>query len=288
MVGIGRRSGAAQPGRRPPLLRHVRAAGGVHAAWLTILRDPVERSISHWWHYTRQPEDAQWPAIFRVGVSLERWCTDALFSYDAPDAQVRYLAWLPEEDRAAILDQRPVGPVPDDAVDLALERLRNFAWVGVTERYDEGMQQLAYTLRQPPPTRRLALNEGAGRPGVAEVSDEIRQTLTERNRGDAALHRLAERLFAERYRNMVDDLLVDHRHDRAQRSFELDLAGPLEDPGWYGVERSGARAFRWIGERAAFEVRIDRTEARTVEVEIIGWVDRVAVETATIMSTGWL
>ena len=256
------------------------------AAWLTMLRDPVERAISHWWHYTRKPEDAQWPDVFRAGVTLERWCTDPLFSYDASDAQVRYLAWLPEEDQRAILDQRPVGPVPHDAVDLALQRLRNFAWVGVTERHDEGMQLLAYTLRQPPPTRRPPRNEGGGRPRVADVSAEIRQVIAERNRGDAAVHRLAQRLFADRYLDMVDDLLSDQPRHRAFRSFELDLTGRLADPAWYAVERPGERPFRWIAGRAAFDARIDRSAPRTLEVEIVGWVDPLAVDEATLFVDG--
>ena len=256
------------------------------AAWLTMLRDPVERGISHWWHYTRKPEDAQWPEVFRAGVTLERWCTDPLFSYDASDAQVRYLAWLPEADRTAILDQRPVGPVPETAVALALERLESFAWVGVTEHHDESMQLLAYTLRQPPPTRRPPLNEGGGRPRLADVSSEAREALMERNRGDAAVHRLAQRLFVDRYRGMVDDLLADHVHHRALPSFELDLTGRLADPAWYAVERPGGRPFRWIGGRAAFDARIDRSAPRTLEVDIVGWVDRLAVDSAELIVDG--
>lgn len=256
------------------------------AAWLTIIRDPVERSISHWWHYTRNPDDAPWPEVFRAGVSLERWCTDPLFSCDASDTQTRYLAWLPEADRAAILDQRPVGPVPDDAVTLALDRLKNFAWVGVTERHYEGIQLLAYILRQTPPTRRPPVNEGQGRPLLSEISPEILEMLSERNRGDEQLHRRAQRLFADRYRDMVDDLLGGHVQAPAPSSFELDLSRPLADPAWHGLEQAGEQRFRWTSGNAAFDALIDRSVPREVIVEIVGWVDERAVERATLAVDG--
>lgn len=256
------------------------------AAWLTVLRDPVERSISHWWHHTRTPGDAPWPDDFRRGVTLERWCSDPLFSYDSSDAQVRYLAWLPEGDRAAILAHRPIGPVPDEAVALALERLGKFAWVGVTERHHQGLQLLAYTIRQAPPTRRPPLNEGTGRPRPADIPGEVRQMLAERNRGDAAVHQLAQRLFADRYQDMVDDLLTDHPHAPAPSSFELDLTRPVADRAWHGLEQAGETTFRWIGDRITFDALIDRSVPRTLDVEIVAWVDDRAVERATIAVDG--
>ena len=252
------------------------------AAWLTMIRDPVERSLSHWWHYVRNPDDSPWPEVFRAGVGLDRWCHDPLFSCDAADAQVRYLAWLPEADRAAVLDRRPVGPVPDDAVALALDRLRRFAWVGVTERHHEGLQLLSYTLRQPPPSRRPPINESEGRPRLADVTDDVRQALSERNRGDAALHALAGTLFSERYRDMVDDLLGDDRHPPAPPSFELDLTRPLPAAGWYDVEYAGGRPFRWTGARAAFDALVDRSVPRQLDVDILGWVDERALRGATL------
>lgn len=256
------------------------------AAWLTVLRDPVERSISHWWHYSLNPDDAPWPDVFREGVTLERWCTDPIFSSDSSDAQTRYLAWLPEADRAAVLEQRPVAPVPDDAVALALERLTSFSWVGVTERHHEGLQLLAYTLRQIPPARRSPINEGDRRPSLAEVHPALQQALAERNRGDEEVHRLAQRLFADRYRDMVDDLLASHPHVPAPPSLEFDLTRPVADKAWHGLEQAGGRTFRWISGSVTFDALVDRSAPRTLDVEILAWVDDLAVEGMTIAVDG--
>ncbi len=256
------------------------------AAWVTIIRDPLERSISHWWHYARIPDDSPWPAAFRAGVTLDRWCTDPMFACDASDAQVRYLAWLPEADRQAVLAGRPVTPVPDDAVALAIDRLEQFAWVGVTERHHEGLQALSYTLHQPPPPRRAPLNESEGRPCGADLSPELRQALAERNRGDTAVHIAALRLFQDRYGAMVDDLLGNRTADPAPSSFELDLTGPLHDRAWHALERAGSRPFRWVGGRVTVDALVDRSVPRWLEVEVVSWVDELALDAARLAVDG--
>jgi hypothetical protein len=157
------------------------------ARFVTILRDPVERTLSHY-HFLRQSKQGgglvpPWLPRHEEELRLER-CFEPR-SYIPEDVQTRMLCGLVS----------PYDELPADALDLAKRNLRErFAYVGTTERFDEllallnlglGWPTTAYEPARPNPSRR------------DDDSEELRRLAEEHNRLDRELHEYADGLLTE-------------------------------------------------------------------------------------------
>lgn len=108
------------------------------ARYLTILRHPVSRLVSHY-NYVVATEHPMFIDAIRGGeMSLHDYVTSTV-SGELENGQTRWIA--------GIDDDRTLG-----AADLAVAQRHieeHFAWVGVTEHFDESMVDLAITMRWP-------------------------------------------------------------------------------------------------------------------------------------------
>jgi len=157
----------------------------------TFLRDPVERAISHYYHYRRQSGDPVQPLAMRS--TLEEWVGDCgLVEMD--NGQTRRLAGEMN---------LPCGRVTQALLERAKSNLaRNFAVVGLTEQFEESLILLQHAFGWP--LHRFALrNVGGDRPRRDEVSEETLKVLQDCNRHDLDLYRFAVALF-ERAASRID------------------------------------------------------------------------------------
>jgi hypothetical protein len=149
----------------------------------TFLRDPVERAISHYYHYRRQTGDPIHPLAMRS--TLEEWVRDCgLVEMD--NGQTRRLAGEMN---------LPCGRVTQELLDRAKANLaRNFTVVGLTERFEESLILLQHAFGWP--LHRFApRNVGGDRLGRDEVSGETLKVIQDCNRYDLDLYRFAAGLF---------------------------------------------------------------------------------------------
>jgi len=157
----------------------------------TFLRDPVERAISHYYHYRRQTGDPVHPLA--MSSTLEEWVGDCgLVEMD--NGQTRRLAGEMN---------LPCGRVTQALLERAKSNLaRNFAVVGLTERFEEPLILLQRAFGWA--LQRFALrNVGDNRPRRDTVSGETLKVLEDRNRYDADLYRFAAGLF-DRAASQID------------------------------------------------------------------------------------
>ncbi|HYC14355.1 MAG TPA: sulfotransferase family 2 domain-containing protein [Stellaceae bacterium] len=152
------------------------------ARCFTLLRDPVERAISHYYHYRRMTADPAHPLAMKS--TLAEWVSGrGLVEMD--NGQTRRLAG--EMDR-------PCGSVNAEMLERAKSNLAGFAVVGLTERFHESLLLLqrafGWTLDTLPPR-----NVGQNRPRRSEVSEEALQAIERSNYFDAELYRFAAGLF---------------------------------------------------------------------------------------------
>lgn len=151
----------------------------------TFLRDPVERAISHYYHYRRQRSDPIHPLA--MSSTLEEWVADCgLVEMD--NGQTRRLAGEMN---------LPCGRVTHELLQRAKENLvGNFAVVGLTERFEESLILLHRAFGWP--LHRFALrNVGGNRLRRDEVSETTLEVIEDRNRHDLDLYRFAAGLFEE-------------------------------------------------------------------------------------------
>ena len=152
---------------------------------LTLLRDPVERTLSHIHHCERHfPQHRGKPP---EQIYTDDWHHPLLFR----NYQVKQFA-LTAADRPKAHNE--VIEVDADRLALAQENLASVAVLGLTDRYDEFLDQVAarygWEVRQRP---RLQVGEGA-----AEVPDSLRDRIAEDSAMDVAFYEHACAVHAQR------------------------------------------------------------------------------------------
>jgi hypothetical protein len=165
---------------------------GVHRAlpqacgYITMLRDPVDRIVSHYYYVLATPQHRNHELVTRRAMSLADYATSGLTS-DLDNGQTRVVS--------GIGDEVPIGGCHREHVELAIEHIdQHFALAGVTERYDEtlllaahllGWRDLHYERHNVTP-RRAALNE---------VPEADRRAIAEYNAADVHLYQQVRRRF---------------------------------------------------------------------------------------------
>jgi hypothetical protein len=221
-----------------------RLPGDLRYAHFTLLRNPVQRTISNYYYSLQIGE-------VHEGVTLLEFCSGDPAVVDATRATNRQTAFLASRNwnyqtgflsglRAAqLLDGRPFNPADYDEalLERAKHNLDAFVVPGLVERFDETLLLLGHTLGWPLRTLRFVkTNKGTRRPKRLALSAEEEAALQAANVLDLALYRYAEerfaRLLAERLPDLPDRLRAFDRMNRAYR-----LLAPVE----HRIQRLGAR-----------------------------------------------
>jgi Sulfotransferase family len=148
---------------------------GDDATYVTMLRDPVERSLSQYFHlFAKRPRD----------LPLERYVAEG---HLVDNRQVRMLAGA----------HPPPGATTEAMLDAALENLERFAVVGLSERFDESVALVGEALGIDDTSYEPArVNEQ--RPPREAVSPAALALVEERNALDRRLYEHAAARLASR------------------------------------------------------------------------------------------
>jgi hypothetical protein len=191
--------------------------------YMTFLREPVDRVLSHYYRhihiqdprraarYVAEPWNAEEGGKVRA-VSLEQ----ALVEMRLPqlsNLSTRFLCG----------HRSPLGALPATAVDDAKENVREFAFVGIQERFEESLVLLRRMLglSSIPYEDRHVSQEGH-RPTVDEIPDEQRALIEEYNALDAELYRFGRELFEEAVAAADESFAADVEKLRAQSAAERE------------------------------------------------------------------
>jgi SAM-dependent methyltransferase len=159
--------------------------------YVTFIRDPLDHVLSRYYRH------------IDYGISLEEALERGL-----PTTRRERKCRVPMANLATrFLSGRPspFGKLPPRALDDAKANLREFAFVGLTERFDESVALLERTLGLGyVPYQRKHVNPN--RPAVEQTPDDQRQLIEEYNRLDIELYACARRLFEERAASAGEDL----------------------------------------------------------------------------------
>lgn len=200
---------APEPVRHRIRLLHGHQVFGLHtllapgARYLAVLREPIARVISHY-NYVKATEHPMFIDAIRQGeMNLADYATSGI-SGELENGQTRWIAGI-SDDR----------PMTDSHLDLAIENIeRHFDWLGLTERFDESLIDLAFKYRWPRVYYRKKNVLGSARSGP--TPERVLEAIADRNRLDMKLYAYAQRRF--------DAVTHTHRFGRSVAASLLGLA----------------------------------------------------------------
>jgi len=156
------------------------------ARYFTILRDPVDRVVSYFYHARREPRHYLYDQIHD-----NHWTLKELLENGSPlmmnNGQVRFIS--------GVFGTVPFDEINEGHLATAIANLRTFEVVGLTEKFDLTLLllQRAFGWRD---ISYRSVNVGENRRPTEAHSAEIIDAVRRANRLDLALYEEARRLFA--------------------------------------------------------------------------------------------
>ncbi len=182
------------------------------ARCFTILRDPVERTISYYYHARREPAHYLYSLIHD-----NNWSLPELLESRTPlmmnDGQVRLLS--------GVFADAHMGEVTEEMLATAIANLRKCEVVGITEQFDLTLVLLQRAFGWGYIGYKQPVNVGHNRPPAREISPETLEAVRHYNRMDALLYEEAQRLMAQQ--------AADAGHTLGLRLMALNIQKKIPD-----------------------------------------------------------
>ena len=195
-----------------------------NARWITVLRDPVERTLSQYYYFLDPPPRRSgrgagagfvppWLPAPTASLTLDEALTER--GYIPPNLQTRMLCGL----------LSPYDPLPEDALAQAKQNLdERFVYVGTTERFTEFLALLNLELGWPTVAYRPS-NANPKRPKRADLEPETLRLVEDRNRLDLELHahaaRILDRALSRHGAGLADEAEVLRVAEQRRRAKEV-------------------------------------------------------------------
>lgn len=241
--------GLSEPERASYDVLHGHVAYGVHrhipgdATSITMLRDPVERIISHYYFVLRKPDHYLHERVSRGGggggpMTLRQY-VEQRTSIELDNDQTRYFIEQPDpRDRFT-----PITPELLEAAKANLER--RMVVVGLAERFDESLvlAQCAFGWLNVTYERK---NVTENRPGQAAIDPQTLDLIRDINRYDVALYEHAVTLFERQVSTLGDVFDERLRLFRSQQARRAEGArAPYTTAPWSASSRPSSSSAPW-------------------------------------------
>ena len=256
--------------------------------FLTFLREPLARAVSVFQEYRRidpfatstqrLKEPEQYSQIRQM--TLEDFANHHIFGTEINNMQTRMLGIREEFPLTSIGSMHPISWTRHDfSLDLAKERLEQFCFLGIQEKFEMSMQILAYHFRLFPISNPPKLQTSVQKSSFEDLPASVINHLIELNDLDLELYDFGLKLFQNRHAEMLSKLKSKYERKGKKLStnellarefwqypehirnvvYSLDNVQPRG--GWYRVEESGNNKWMWSGPESLswIELPLDRT-----------------------------
>ena len=258
---------------------------------LVMLRNPIERAVSHFEHIRRDPNHPKHHRIVSRGTTLKEYLEDPELSRDLVNGQTKPLSHHYDREVLRHLlkesgspgefgrlwerGRRTMGPA--EMLSLALERLEGMDFVGIAEELEQSLQLASWLLEAPSPDTSQALNINPQRTSLEELDEETLELLHARLELDQRLYERGRELFREGIERLkAADPEEGYRNRWRRRSpvseLEFTFDHPLPGSGWHQRELLPGRGlFRWTGPgvRSSFDVKLKPGSDYRLQIEVV-------------------
>jgi hypothetical protein len=240
---------------------------------ITLLRDPVERSLSTYYFIQRNTDHHLHGLSHEL--SLAEFLHDKRTMQSVANLQTR---WILANSRPSRTPHETEARLVAEGVDLVEEAaafLATLDLVGVAERFDEFVPPLyrlmGWPLREWEAFAAEPVNVTEGRPRLDDLDPSVADRILELTASDRALHQRAEALFDEHLQALAAAGPAPEAPPAPPRErIELHFGDAVPGLGWEGpeVDEADGVGFRWIGPGPSASLFLDLPADRPVTVDV--------------------
>ena len=185
-------------------------------AFITFLRDPVQRVISHYRH-AKLLESSPYGPVVKQDMTLEAFLHDEAHRFRVDNHQTVYLGVdLLLENQPS--DYNPFPIVTDAIFEKAKQNLDRFLLVGLQDRFEESLNLLCRLLGWPSYRQNNKINVTPGRIEDELIPTELIEEIRQRNTYDMALYEHGKALFVKQLDNITGGKSIFEEADRFYHS----------------------------------------------------------------------
>jgi len=225
---------------------------------LTVLRDPVARTISHYRHLLETKED--WLHERVKNKTLEEFVCGEWGPVELLNLQTRYLVLDDiQEDYFGHSHLRTnntdglIRKYSDPSwVEKAKHKLDNMAAVGIQERFNDFLKLLSFTFGWSPTQTFLAYNKTKASFDKSSITPKAKARIKELTKIDQEVYNYATELFEKQFSQM-ESLPVEESYRRSMAlrprlsSVHYGFDKAINGENWLTIERSNGQFARWTG-----------------------------------------
>jgi len=225
---------------------------------VTMLRDPIDRTISHFYHIKNTKD--HWFNEEVSGMSLDDFLNDPIGISEILNFQTRFIAFdnIQEQNFGFANIRNDLNKLDlllnnEELLNIALNRMRSFRFVGITERFDESLTLLSHEFGWPAPVTFPKYNVAPYREKYHELSESTLHRIKELNRLDLVLYETGKQLFEQRFSQLTQELTQEYYEKRMSQiprtsNVFLDFKQPIWGAGWLVREfMDTGKVHRWTG-----------------------------------------
>lgn len=229
---------------------------------VTMLRDPIDRTVSHY-HHIKNTTD-HWLHEKVLSMTLDEFLEDPIGISEVLNFQTRFIAFDNIEKQhfgfgklTNDLDTLNKVLNDEDLLRKATNRLREFSFVGIVEKFNESLTLLSHQFSWSAPFTFPKYNVNPKQMSYRNLPIQTLNKIKALTHLDMQLYDLAVNLFQERY-NLLNENIVNENYEqnmlKKPRLTELfmDFKKPINGSGWLVREYMlDGNVHRWTGEETA-------------------------------------
>ncbi len=167
------------------------------STYITILREPIDRVISHYYFVNRRPDHYLYETVKSKNLTLKQYVETKL-STELNNGQTRLLSGEMDEEKY------PFGKCSQKMLERAKKNLKkHFSIVGIQEEFDDTLLLIQKILNWK--ISYIKENVTQNRPWMDEIPKETIELIKNYNRLDIELYNYAQKIFADLKKNHLKD-----------------------------------------------------------------------------------
>lgn len=190
--------------------------------FITFLRDPILRLISHYRFIQREPTNQFHEIVVNQRMTLTDFVAEPEIRRRVVNRQVRQIAG------ALTLKSEARDLSGDDLLAIAKVRLQEFAYFGLAERFEDSLRLLCYTFGWDPVHEYTLYNVAPHPSNKDDLTQEELEAAQRVNHLDLALYQYAEELFQVRMDQMAIEMSVKPT-DSPHSGWSINAPKPTEE-----------------------------------------------------------